>query len=121
MSLVKSVQTKGRRQIKEGFLDLETIETWIGYVYHSEGEWAKHLSAFEWGMVLGDRCTRLCQELQCSWVFHAQQFPMCIKNGSPPKGHPGNLTQLWEALLVDMGQYPCGTLSTPCRGHAPKN
>ena len=23
---------------------------------------------------------------------------MCIKNGPPPKGHPENLTQLWEAL-----------------------
>ena len=23
---------------------------------------------------------------------------MCIKNGPPPKGHPANLTQLWEAL-----------------------
>ena len=28
----------------------------------------------------------------------AQQFPVCIKNGPPPKGHPDNLTQLWEAL-----------------------
>ena len=25
-------------------------------------------------------------------------FPMCIKNGPPPNGHPANLTQLWEAL-----------------------
>ena len=23
---------------------------------------------------------------------------MCIKNGPPPKGHPANLTQLWEAM-----------------------
>jgi hypothetical protein len=29
---------KGRRQVKEGFLSLETIETWIVYVCHSEGE-----------------------------------------------------------------------------------
>jgi hypothetical protein len=27
----------GRRQVKEGFLSLETIETWIVYVRHSEG------------------------------------------------------------------------------------
>ena len=26
---------------EEGFLSLETIETWIVYVYHSEGEWAR--------------------------------------------------------------------------------
>jgi hypothetical protein len=32
---------KGRRPVKEGFLNLETIETWIVYVYHSEGEWAR--------------------------------------------------------------------------------
>jgi hypothetical protein len=29
---------KGRRQVKEGFLSLETIETWIVYVCHSEGD-----------------------------------------------------------------------------------
>jgi hypothetical protein len=39
-----------------------------------------------------------CQELQRWWVFHAQQFPVCIKNGPPPKEYPANLTQLWEAL-----------------------
>jgi hypothetical protein len=34
---------KGRRQvqIKEGFLSLETIEAWIVYVCHSEGECAR--------------------------------------------------------------------------------
>jgi hypothetical protein len=32
---------KGRRQVKEGFLSLETIETWIEYVCNSEGEWAR--------------------------------------------------------------------------------
>jgi hypothetical protein len=32
---------KGMRQVKEAFLSLETIETWIVYVYHPEGEWAR--------------------------------------------------------------------------------
>jgi hypothetical protein len=32
---------KGRRQVKEGFLSLETTETRIVYVCHSEGEWAR--------------------------------------------------------------------------------
>ena len=36
----QSVQMKGRWQVKEGFLSLENIETWIVYVCHSEGEWA---------------------------------------------------------------------------------
>ena len=72
----------------------------------------KDLSAFEWGMVEGARHTSLCQELQRCWVFHAQQFPVCIKNGPPPKGHPANLTV--GSIGVNMGQHPCGTLSTPC-------
>jgi hypothetical protein len=29
---------KGRRQVKEGFLSLETIETWIVYLCHSVNE-----------------------------------------------------------------------------------
>ena len=41
---------------------------------------------------------RQVQELQRCWVFHAQQFPVCIKNGPPLTGHQANLTQLWEAL-----------------------
>uniref|UniRef100_A0A4W5JDV5 HDGF like 3 n=1 Tax=Hucho hucho TaxID=62062 RepID=A0A4W5JDV5_9TELE len=45
-------------------------------------------------MVVGARRTGLCQELQRFWVFHTQQFPVCINNGPPPKGHPANLTQL---------------------------
>ena len=28
----------------------------------------------------------------------AQQFPVCVLNCPPPKGHPDNLTQLWEQL-----------------------
>jgi hypothetical protein len=32
---------KGRRQVKEGFLSLETSETWVLFECHSEGEWAR--------------------------------------------------------------------------------
>ena len=76
---------KGRTQVKEEFISLETIEPRIVYVCQSE-------SAFEQGMVVGARCTGLCQELQLCWVFHTQQFPVCIKNGPPPKGHPANFS-----------------------------
>ena len=38
-----------------------------------------------------------------SVVLHTQQFPMCIKNGPPPKGHPANLTRLWKALETNLG------------------
>jgi hypothetical protein len=74
---------KGRRQVKEGFQSLEKIETWIVYVCHSEGEWARQ-----------NICDKNCN----LWIFHAQQFPVGIKNGPPPKRYPANLTQLWEAL-----------------------
>ena len=60
----------------------------------------KYLSAFERGMVVGARHTGLCWELQRCWGYHTQQSPMCIKNGPPPKGHPANLTQLWEMLML---------------------
>jgi hypothetical protein len=63
-------------------------------VCHSEGE----LFLIELGMVVRAKRTGLCQELKRCWVFHAQQFLVCINNGPPPKGHPANLTQLWEAL-----------------------
>ena len=57
-------------------------------------------------MVVDARRTSLCQELQSCWGFHAQQFPVCIKNGPPPKGHPANLTQLWEALESTWASIP---------------
>ena len=97
---------KSRRQVK-GFLSLEP---WIVYVCLSEGEWArqKYLSAFERGMVVGVRYTGLCQELHLCRGFHTQQFPVCNKNGPPPKRHPANLTQTVGSIGVNMGHHPCG-------------
>jgi hypothetical protein len=80
----------------------------------------KDLSAFELSMVVAARRTSVCQELHRCWVFHAQQFPVCIKNGTPPEGHPANLTTV-GSIGVNMGQHPCGTFSTPCRVHALTN
>jgi hypothetical protein len=57
-------------------------------------------------MVVGARRTGLCQELQRCWVFHAQQFHVCIKNGPPTKGYQANLTQLWEALESTWASLP---------------
>ena len=76
----------------------------------------KYSSAFERCMVVGARR----QELQHCWVFHAQQFPVCIKNGGPSKGHPANLTQLWEALESTWASITVEHL-TPCRVRAPTN
>jgi hypothetical protein len=72
----------------------------------------KELSAFERCMVVGAGCTGLCQELQRWWVFHAQQFPVCIKNGPPPKGNPANLTQLCEALESTWASVPVECFAT---------
>ena len=69
-------------------------------------EKTKDLSAFERGMVVGPRRISLCQELQRCWVFHTQQFPVCIKNGPLPKGHPTILTQLWETLELTWASNP---------------
>ena len=66
----------------------------------------KDLSAFERDMVLGARHIGFCQELQRYWVFHTQQFPVCIKNDPPCKGHPANLKQLWEALESTWASVP---------------
>jgi hypothetical protein len=66
----------------------------------------KYLSAYERAMVVGGRRTGLRQELQRCWVFHAQQFPVCIKNDPPPKGHTANLTQLWEAYASTWASIP---------------
>jgi hypothetical protein len=70
----------------------------------------KELSVFERGLVVGARRTGLCQELQRCWVFHTQQFPVCIKNGPPPKGHPAKLTQLWLALESTWSCIPALTI-----------
>ena len=40
-SLIGEETNKGRRLVKSGFLSLETTETWIVYVCHSEGQWAR--------------------------------------------------------------------------------
>ena len=62
-------------------------------------KWARQkISAFERGMVIGTRRTDLCQEVQ--------PFPVCIKNGPPPKGHPGNFRQPSEALKSTIANMP---------------
>jgi hypothetical protein len=98
---------KGRRHVKEGFLSLETIETWIVYVCQSEPEWARQTIEVPLNGVIRCQAHRFeCQELQRCWVFHAQQFPVCIKNGPPPKGHRANLTQQWEELESTWASIP---------------
>ena len=68
----------------------------------------KYLSAFERDKIVDAKQTGLSQELQRCWVFQTQQFSVCIKNGPSPKGHPDNLTQLWEALQSTWASIPVG-------------
>ena len=72
----------------------------------------EYLSAFEQGA----RRTGLCQELQQYWVFHTQQFPVCIKNGPTTQRTSSQLDITVGS--VGVGQDPCGTLSTSCGAHA---
>ena len=71
MSPVKStsisVDESGKRQVKEGFFAIETIETWIVYVCHSEGELA-----------------RQNKRLKCLWIGYGSRCQVhrfeCVKN-----------------------------------------
>ena len=67
----------------------------------------KIYSAFEWGMVVGARRTGLIVSRTATRLgFSQSTVPVCIKNGPPPKGHPANLTQLWEALESTWASIP---------------
>ena len=65
-------------------------------------------------MLVGARAHRFkcVKNYNASWFFTLNSFPVCIKNGPPPKGHPANLTQLWEALKstwasIPVERFPC--------------
>ena len=45
-----------------------------------------------------------------------QQFPVCIKNGLPPKVHPANLTKLWEVLCQHGPAYQIEAVLRAKRG-----
>ena len=108
---------KGRRRVKEGFLSLETSETWIVYV----GEWARqHILKCLWtGNEVPGTPVWVCQELQRCWVYHAQQLLVYIKNGPLHKGHPVNLTQLWVALESTWASIPVERLRYLVESNAP--
>ena len=71
---------KRRRQVKEGLLSLETIETWIVYVCHSEGEWAEttYLSAVEQGMVVVARHISLSVSRTASLLGFSRSTVSCV-------------------------------------------
>jgi hypothetical protein len=100
-----------RRRIKKRVIVIWCIETCVCVIL------TKVVSVFEQGMVVGARHTGLSKELQRCCFFHAEQFPVYIKNGPPPKGQPANWTQLWEAMESTWASITCEMLSTSCRIH----
>ena len=58
------------------------------------------------GESYGSRCQAHRFVSRTAEFFDVQQFPVCIKNGPPPKEHPANLTQLWEALESTWASIP---------------
>jgi hypothetical protein len=65
-------------------------------------------------MVVGASHTGLCQELQHCWVFHTHQFPMYIKNGSPPKGHQDHYNVMTIKSLEKLTELEMGWLINAC-------
>ena len=108
MSLVKFNQCRwrGGDWFKEGFLSLEMIEILILCAIQRVNGQDKRLKCLWTGYGSRYQAHWLCQELQRCWGFHAQQFPVCIKDSPPPNGHPANLTQLCEALESTWASIP---------------
>ena len=107
---LQSVWMKGRRQVEKGLLSLETIESWIVYVCHSEGEWARHKIYCKclW-TGYGSRCQahRFASRTEMQLGFSTLNSFMCVSRMvCRPKGHLANLTQLWEALKSTWASIP---------------
>ena len=97
----------GRRQVKDNFKPLRQLRHALCMCAIQRVNGQDKIFKCLWtGYGVGARCTGLFQELQRCCFFHAQQFPVCIKNGPPPKEHPANLTKLWEALQSTWANIP---------------
>ena len=68
----------------------------------------------------GSRCQVHRFVSRTAMLLGFSRFPVCIKNGPPPKRHPANLTQLWKAL-DQHGPASLWNALTPCRLHALTN
>ena len=69
-------------------------------------------------MVVGARRTGLCEELQCGWVFPRATVLRVYQEWSTTQRTSSQLDTTVGSTGVNMGQHPCGMLSTPCRVHA---
>ena len=83
---------------------------------------AKNGSAFEWRMVVGARRTslsasRTAMVLGCSRSTASRMY----REWATTQRTSCQLDTTVGSIEVNMGQHPCGKLSTPCRVHAPTN
>jgi hypothetical protein len=90
----------------------ESTETWIVYVCNSG--WmgkTKDWSAFERGMVVSRTAMLL--------GFSRSTVSRVYQEWSTTQRTPSQLDTTVGSIGVNMGQHPCGMLSTACRVHAP--
>jgi hypothetical protein len=82
----------------------------------------KYLSVFEQGMVVGARRTDLRVSRTASPLGFSRSTvsPVCHEWSSTQRTS-SQLDTTVGSTGVNMGQHPCGKLSTPCRVHALKN
>ncbi|CDQ82669.1 unnamed protein product [Oncorhynchus mykiss] len=87
-----------------------------------EVKWARQkLSAFKRGIVVGARRTSLSVSRTATQLGFSHNSFLCISRmGHHPKHIKPTLTTMGR-IGVNMGQHPCGTLSTPCRVRARTN
>ena len=62
-------------------------------------------------------CVKNCN---AAGFFTLNSFLVCIKNGPPPKRHPANLTQLWEALESTWASIPVERFQHLVESNAPQ-
>ena len=81
----------------------------------------KYLSAFEQGMVVGARRTGLSVSRTATLLGFSCSTVSCVyQEWATTQWTTSQLDTTVGSVGVNMGQLPCGTLSTP-RVHAPTN
>ena len=82
----------------------------------------KDLSAFEWGIVVGPRRTGLSVSRTATLLGFSRSTVSRVYQGrSSTQRTSSQLDTTVGSIGVNMGQHPCGMLSTPCRVHALMN
>ena len=82
----------------------------------------KYLSSFERGMVVGDRRTGLSVSRTAMLLGFSHSTVSCVDQERHNAYRTSSqLHRTVGSIGVNMGQYPCWTLSTPCRVHARTN